>query len=204
MDSARMDESIEGIRSGPADELRSCCEDIIRLWRTAPVDELLSLKEQFRKLGMENREASLEEALISIAEKRPEPFTRVVTEPGHPLWRPALEVLSMVGNKEYLELFISLLPLCPKKDLCDLVRAIGCFDCARAVEALKGLLDSQEEPVALEAVLALKRCGAGNVAEEAREALRESLSKGTPMASVVEAVLKDMECGANRINPRSS
>lgn len=198
MDTSRIEDIIEGIRAGSAEELNACCDELRRMWRSAPVDELLSLKEQFRKLGMEHREAFLEEALISIAEKRPEPFVTIATDPGHPLWRPALEVLSMLDNPAYLDLFISLIPLCPEKDMYELVQAISRPGTGKSVEALSGMLATADEPLAMDIVLALKRCGGGEMAEAVKNALRKKLTKGSNMQSVIEAVLTDMENAEDR------
>lgn len=194
MNTLDFDGLMEAVRSGSPEELHDACDEIINRWRVAPVVELLALKQQFAKLGMEHREAHLEEALISVAEKRPGPFTAVASDPAHPAWRAAIEVLSMLDDEEYLDLFISLIPSCPEKELCDLVRAIAMFRCEAAVDALKGMLKNADGSVMLESVLALKRCGLPGMTASIREILDKRLSNGTDAASMVEAVLSDMEC----------
>lgn len=186
---------VENIRTGDTDVLVRSCAEVLRLWKSAPVEKLLSLKEQFRKLDMEHREAHLEELLVSIAEKRPGPFTAIVTEPGHPLWRPALEVLALLDGDDYLDLFVSLIPLCPDKELVGLVKAIGSYRCSKSAMALTGLLSSENDEVFLEAALALKRCGGPAVLRSLKDTLEKKRAQGSPMASIVEALIRELESG---------
>jgi len=189
---------LEQVKSGDTDTLIAACDKLLRGWRSAPVEELLLLKEQFRKLNLEHREAHVEELLVSIAEKRPGPFTTIVTQPDHPLWRPALEVLSLLEDDQYLDLFIRLLPMCPKKELPELVKAIGCYRCENAAHALESLLGSDDDAVFMESVLALRRCGGPGAAGPLRAALDNKRREGSAMASVVEAVLREIENSPER------
>jgi HEAT repeat protein len=184
---------LEQLKGGDTETLISACDELLRSWRAAPVEELLLLKEQFRRLNLEHREAHVEELLVSIAEKRPAPFTAIITQPDHPLWRPALEVLSLLADNQYLDLFITLLPVCPKKELPELVKAIGCYRCDKAAHALESLLDTDDDTVFMESVLALRRCGGQEAVAPLKEALYNKRREGSELASVVEAVLKEIE-----------
>jgi hypothetical protein len=191
-DADRFENLMEKIKGGNTRELQGACSDIARLWKEAPVSGLLSLKEQFHRLGLEEREAHLDAALIEVALRKPGPFTNVATEPGHPLWRAAVEVLSMVAAPEYLDLFISLLPLCPGKDLKELVRAIGCYDGPKVVGAVSPYLGSDDEGLFFEAVLALKRSGGAEAVGLLKECLAARRQGGSEMTTVLEGVIEEM------------
>ncbi len=195
MPQQELERHLENIRTGDTDALVESCAALLRLWRSAPVEELLSLKEQFRRLDMEHREAHVEELLVSIAEKRPGPFMVIANDPGHPLWRPTLEVLALLDGDENLELFISLIPLCSRKELVELVKAIGCYRCSTATKALTGLLYTDDEEVFLETVLALKRCGGTNALGALKNTLVKKRSEGSRMVFVLEAIIKELESG---------
>jgi len=188
----RFEVLMEGIAGGSSEEIRHACAEMRVRWKDAPVDALLSLKEKLRRLDMEHREAQVDELLISIAEKRPGPFTEIATEPGHPLWRASVEVLTMVGSAEYLDLFVSLLPLCRKKGLRDIVKAIGSFKGEKVVEALGPYLYSEDRDTFLEAALALKRTGGEKALYHLKgcfEAKRRGYSED---ASIIEDLIADM------------
>ncbi len=187
------DDLIETIKGGDAREFHGACERAMRVWKGVPVEGLLALKEQFHKLELEDRESHLDEALISIAEKRPGPFTEIATEPGHPLWRPSVEVLSLVGDAGYFDLFMSLLPLCPVKDLPYLIRAIGCYDGPKVVRALAPYLASDSDGVAYEALRAMKRIGGAEALRCLKEGLAKKSREGSEMTSVFEVVVRELE-----------
>jgi len=188
----RFEELMETIRAGSARDLHDACAEVSRLWKDAPVDGLLSLKEQFRRLDLEERESILDVALIEIADRRQEPFTVIATQPDHPLWRPAVEVLSMAGVPDCLDLFIRLLPLCPKKNIKDLLRAIGCYNDRKAVEAVAPFLCAEDEGVFFEAVLTLKRSDGPKAMEYLKGCLAARRRDGSEMATVLEAVIEEM------------
>jgi len=198
--SDRFELVMEAVTNGTVAEMRSACEELIRAWKDVPVEPLLSLKEQFHRLDLEHREAHIDEALISIAEKRPGPFTSIATEPAHPLWRPAVEVLSMAGDPGYMDLFISLLPMCPRKNLKDLVRAIGNYRDAAVVEALRPYLSSEDEGVFFEAVTAFKRNGGPGAAMYLKKCLDVKRREGSLTVSVLESVIQEMENGRRPID----
>lgn len=188
----RHENLMEVVKGGTAREVQDACAELAHAWKDAPVESLLALKEQFHKLDIEDREAHLDSALITIAEKRPAPFTAIATEPGHPLWRPTVEVLSLVGSSDYLDLFISLLPISPKKNITDLLKAIGCYSCNKVVSAAGPYLGSDDERVFMEAVLTIKRCGGPDAIKLLRESLADRRRKGSEMSTVLEAVLEEM------------
>jgi len=189
----RFEALMETITNGGRSEAREACDELMRLWKDAPVHALLALKEQFRKLDMESREAALDEALISIAERRPEPFTAIATDPSQPLWRQAVDVLAMLGGEAYLDLFISLLPLCPRRNLKDLAAAIGCFRGAKVAEALSPYLDTDDEALFQEVVLALKRSGAPEAVELMKARISSPGVDASDKRSFIEAVIREME-----------
>src|SRR5512143_1229783 len=120
-----IDSICDAFRTGDVKDLPAVCDRVIRHWKDIPLEPLLELKVQFSRLGLEHREAHLEEALISIAEKRPGPFADIASNTDHPLWKPAIEVMSRCEGNRFQELFSSLLPGCPKRCLGDLIRAIS-------------------------------------------------------------------------------
>jgi len=191
MDIDRYEALLEALRSGSPSETLMACEELIRLWKEVPVEELLLLKNRFGKLGLDDREARLDEALVSIAEKRPAPFTEIVTVPDHPLWPEAVDVLSMLGCEDFLELFISLLPSCPEKSLVHLIRAIGCYRENKVVESLARYLRSDDEEVFMEAVLAIKRCG-GPQALGILQDVRRSRN-GSDIGRILDVVIEELE-----------
>lgn len=184
---------LEMIKGGDSGVLQSACEQLVLSYRDVPAEPLLALKEQLHRLDLEHREAYVEEALISIAEKRPGPFRTIATDPGHPQWRQAVEVLSMVGEPDYLELFISLLPRVDRRGQLELVRAIGRFTGPRVVEALARFLKEEDEALFFEALMAVKRSGGREAAAALKEALDIKRRESSPDASVIERVIKEME-----------
>ena len=113
------------------------------------------------------------------------------------LWRPAVEVLSMVGTPEYLDLFITLLPLCPPRGLKDLLRAVGRYRGPKAVRSLGPYLKACGEEIFFEVVMALKRDGSQEALAYIREGLESKRREGSAISSVLEAVLTEMEGGWN-------
>jgi len=192
-DTGRFEDLFEAIKGGDGRELRQACEKVLLGWRDVPVEPLLGLKDQFHRLELEDRESCLDEALVSIAEKRPAPFTQIVTEPAHPLWRPAVEVLSLVGDMHYLELFLSLLPLCPRKNLPFLIRGIGRYDSPKVVPALAPFLASDGEGIFFEVLLAMRRIGGVEALRCLREGCMLKRREGSEMAAVLENVVREME-----------
>ena len=191
-DKGRFEDLAEMIKSGSGEQLRNSCAEAARLWKDAPVDALLSLKEQLGRLDLEEREAQLDAALVEIAEKRIDPFTTIATQPGHPLWRAAVEVLSMAGAPDSLDLFISLLPLSPKKDLKELIRAIGCYRGDKVVKAVAPYLDTDDEGEFFEAVFALKRDGGSEAVRHLKGCLAKRRQGGSEMSTVIEAVIQEI------------
>ena len=188
----RFENLMEMIKGGSARELHDSCAEIARLWKHAPAEDLLSLKKQLRRLDLEERESYLDAALVDIAVKRMEPFAAIATQPGHPLWRAAVEVLSMAGAPDSLDLFISLLPLCPKKNLRDILRAIGCYSGEKVVGAVAPYLNSEEEGVFFEAVLALKKSGGPEALRYLKGSLAARRMGGSEMSTVLEAVIEEI------------
>ncbi|HLB25290.1 MAG TPA: hypothetical protein VJM83_03055 [Nitrospirota bacterium] len=184
---------LEAVRMGGPEELREACAEIVRSWRDAPVKDLLALKEQFRKMDMEERESVLDEALISVAEKRPGPFTEIVRDPEAPLWRPAAEVLSGARDPRHLELFVSLLPACPRKSVETLIRAVGRYRDPVALAAVKEYLHDADEGVMLEAVMAVREAGGSEGVGYLREALENARRGSAGNVPVLEGVIREME-----------
>jgi hypothetical protein len=191
-DTGKYEELIEAIKGGDATGLQEACEQLVLAYKDVPAEPLLALKEQLHKLDLEHREAYVEEALISIAEKRPGPFRAIATEPTHPQWRQAVEVLSMVGDPDYLGLFISLLPQVDRRGQLELVRAIGRFTGPKVVEALAGFLKEEDEALFFEALMAVKRCGGPEAVAALKEALEVKRRESSPDASVIEKVIKEL------------
>ncbi|HEY3347496.1 MAG TPA: hypothetical protein VGK71_07725, partial [Nitrospirota bacterium] len=131
---------IEIIRTGDNEALSPAIAELLRNWKDAPLDDLFSLKEQFDRLGLENREAMLDEALTTISERMPEPFFEAARDYLNPHWKTAVEVLSLGGRPGSLGLFLSMLSGCPRKALPDLIRSIARFRDAAAVTELKRYL----------------------------------------------------------------
>lgn len=187
-----LDAVIDGIRTGEKTKLSRYCSEIRRLWKDIPVTPLLSLKDQLAKMGLEQREAVLLEALISVALKRPGPFRRIAAEPSHPLWNAAAEILSYTGGPEDLELLIGLIPYIPGKSLPDLIRAIGRFRTERAAEAVAPYLLSEDESAAFEAATALRDGGSPKALTLFKEALRIKRVAGESRP-MFEAMVREME-----------
>jgi HEAT repeat protein len=183
----------EAIRSGDTRDLHVACDEVTRLWKEVPVEPLLALKTQLQKMEMEQREANLDEALISVAEKRPGPFVKIASEPEHPLWRACMDVLSMEGDASYLDLFISLLKVCPKKQLVDLIRAIGRFRDEKAVRAVSAYLSDKDEGVFFETVMALKGSGEMEALKSLKDCLLARCREDDYSISVMEEVIREME-----------
>jgi HEAT repeat protein len=184
---------LEAIKGGDAGGLQGACEQLLLKYKDMPAEPLLALKEQLHRLDLEHREAYVEEALISIAEKRPGPFRAIATEPGHPQWRQAVEVLSMVGEPEYLDLFISLLPLTDRRGQLELVRAIGRYTGPKVVEALARFLKEDDESLFFEALMAVKMSGGRDAVAALKDALEHKRRESSPDATVIEGVIKELE-----------
>ena len=152
----------------------------------------MSLKDQLAKMGLEQREAVLQEALISVALRRPGPFREIASQPSHPLWNAAAEILSEAGMPEDLDLLIGLIPDIPRKNLPDLVRAIGRFRTERAVEAISPYLLSEDESAAFEAATALRDDGGPAALALLKEALRIRKAGGGRPA-MLEVIVREME-----------
>ncbi|MGC2423427.1 MAG: hypothetical protein WA666_03620 [Nitrospirota bacterium] len=189
----RMERILEGIRTGSQPELSRYCYEIITHWKDIPVTPLLSLKDQLAKIGLEQREAVLQEALISVALRRPGPFREITSKPSHPLWSAAAEILSETGIPEDLDLLIGLIGHIPRKNLPDLVRAIGRFRTERAVEAISPYLLSEDESAAFEATVALRDDGGRAALTMLKEALRIIKASGGGRPVMLEAIVRDME-----------
>ncbi|MBI5694271.1 MAG: hypothetical protein HZC51_00825 [Nitrospirae bacterium] len=192
----KFEDIFETMKGGDTRELATACDLVVRSWKDVPVEPLLALKALFSKVGLEDREAHIDEALASIAEKRPEPFTKIATEPESPLWLSAVEVLSLTGDEEYLDLFVSLLPLCPKRKLPGLVRSIGRYRCAKAAEAVSPYLNSSDEALFFEALLSLEDDGGPEALACLRAARDARRREGSEMAAVLERVVEKMERAA--------
>jgi HEAT repeat protein len=192
-ETGRFENLFEAIRSGETKDLHFACEEVMRMWKDVPVEPLLALKTQLQKMEMEQREANLDEALISVAEKRPGPFVKIASEPEHPLWRACLDILSMLDDASYLDLFISLLPACPKKQLVDLIRAIGRFRDKKAVRAVSGYLLDSDEGVFFEAVMALKGSGEREALKSLKNCLLVKRREDAYSKNVLEEVVSEME-----------
>lgn len=192
-ETGKFDNLFETIRSGETRELHFACEEVMRQWKEVPVEPLLALKTQFQKMELEQREANLDEALISVCEKRPGPFIEIAKAPGHPLWRACVDVLSMVDNASNLELFVTLLPDCPKRQLPDLIRAIGRFRESGAVKAVARYLTDSDEGVFFETVMALKGSGEKEALESLKECLKVKSKEGAYSKTVLEEAVREME-----------
>lgn len=189
----KYEDLFETLRGGDMRELVSACDTVVRSWREVPVEPLLNLKAVFGKVGMEDREARLDEALASVAEKRPDPFTKLATEPDNPLWLPAVEVLSLTGDEEYLDLFISLLPLCPRRKLPGLVRSIGRYRVAKSSEAIAPYLYSGDDDLFFEALLAVEGDGGTDALRCLKDAFGSRQRDGSEMAGVIGRVVDRLE-----------
>ena len=183
---------LEGIRTGEKTELPGYSSEIRTLWKDIPVAPLLSLKDQLGRMGMEDREAFLQEALTSVALRRPGPFREIASIPSHPLWSAAAEILSDTGEPEDLDLLIGLIPDIPGKSLPDLVRAIGRFRTGRAVKAISPYLLSEDESVAFEAATALRDNASPTALKLLKEALRTRRAAGGSK-SMLEAIVRELE-----------
>lgn len=181
----------EAFRAGDMRELPGVCDMVIRRWKDIPLEPLIELKVQLARLGLEHREAHLDEALISIAEKRPGPFSGIASNPDHPLWKPAIEIMSMCENRYFKEQLSSLLPVCPKRCLGDLIRAIS--RCGNGAESVWPFLMDEDEGVFLEAVMAVREAGGPESVRRLKEAMAQKKREGSPSARVLEAVLQELE-----------
>lgn len=183
---------LEGIRTGEQSELSRYYSEIIRLWKDVPVTPLLSLKDQLAKMGLQEREAFLDEALISVALRRPGPFRKIASKPSQPLWSSAAEILSEAGMPEDLDFLIRLIPVIPGKSLPELVRAIGRFKAERAAEAISPYLLSEDESAAFEAATALRDNGSPTALALLKDALRIKRAAGGSR-QMLEVIVKEME-----------
>jgi HEAT repeat protein len=183
---------LEGIRTGGKTELPGYSSRIRLLWKDIPVEPLLSLKEQLGKMGMADREAFLQEALISVASKRPGPFREIASMPSSPLWNAAAEIISDAGYPEDLDILIGLIPDIQKRNLPDLIRAIGRFRAERAVKAISPYLLSDDDSTAFEAATALRDNGSPRALASLKEALRITRASGGSR-HMFEAIVREME-----------
>ena len=181
----------EAFRVGDMKDLPGVCDKVIRNWKDIPVEPLLELKLQLARLGLEHREAHLDEALISIAEKRPGPFSDIASNTDHPLWKPAVEIMSMCENPDFQEQLLSLLPGCPKRCLGDLIRAIS--RSGSSAESVWPYLMDEDEGIFLEAVMAVREAGGPESVRRLKEAITQKKREGSPSARVLEAVLQELE-----------
>ncbi len=181
----------EAFRVGDMKDLPGVCDKIIRNWKDIPLEPLIELKQQLARLGLEHREAHLDEALISIAEKRPGPFSEIASDTDHPLWKPVVEIMSMCENRDFQEQLLSLLPGCPKRCLEDLIRAIS--RCGNSAESVWPYLMDEDEGVFLEAVMAVRGAGGPESVRRLKEAMERKKREGSPSARVLEAVLQELE-----------
>jgi hypothetical protein len=183
---------LEGIRTGDKTELPGYSARVRLLWKDIPVEPLLSLKERLNKMGMVDREAFLQEALITVASRRPGPFREIASRPSSPLWNAAAEIISDAGYPEDLDLLIGLIPGIQKKNLPDLIRAIGRFRSERAVKAISPYLLSDDESAAFEAATALRDNGSPRALASLKEALRITRASGGTR-HMFEAIVREME-----------
>ena len=183
---------LESIKSGTGAELQQACEGLILGWREAPVHQLLALKKQLERLGLEQRESMLEEALISVAEKRPEPFLELAADPSGPLWDQAVEVLSMLADPSVLELLLPLEDKCTDKELPAFVRALGNFNDSRALEVLQRFLRSNEDHMFIEALMALRRAGGPAALAHIKAALMQRGNSVAASSEILKAVIAEL------------
>jgi hypothetical protein len=187
---------IEAIRTGDNKTVSRAITELLRNWKDAPLDDLFSLKEQFDRLGLENREAMLDEALTTISERMPEPFFEAARNYSNPHWKTAVEVLSLGGRPGSLGLFLSMLPGCPRKALPALIRAIARFRYAAAVTELKRFLTDPDEDIFYEALMALQTIASAEAVDCIREcALQGGAEAGR--ATAARTVLRMMEGKSN-------
>jgi len=187
------DATLESVKSGTGPELQQACESIILGWREVPVVRLLALKRQLERLGLEERESMLEEALISVAEKKRPPFLEVASDPANPLWGQAVEVLSMLGDQAVLEMLLALEGRCGEKERPVLVRAMGNFTGPLAEQALLRFLRSDNEHVFIEALMALRKGGGTAVLEQLRAAASYRKGRGGRSSDILDAVIRELE-----------
>jgi hypothetical protein len=182
-----LDRIIEAFKTGDAGGIQAACNGIVRSWRDIDIIPLLALKEHLSKLGLEQRAAHLTEALISVAEKRPDPFIRIAEDSESPLWRPAVEVLSMGGEPALFGILAEQLKTCRKRSLPDMITALGRYG-DRAAPGLAAFLKSDDDAIFYETVLALR--DAGQEGEERLKGALENYRKtGSERAAVIEAAL---------------
>ena len=187
----RFETIAEVFRAGDMKDLPGVCDKVIRNWKDIPLEPLIELKLQLARLGLEHREAHLDEALISIAEKRPGPFSDIASNTDHPLWKPVVEIMSMCESRNFKEQLLSLLPGCPKRCLEDLIRAISRF--GNSAESVWPYLMDEDEGVFLEAVMAVRGAGGPESVRRLKEAMERKKREGSPSARVLEAVLQELE-----------
>lgn len=156
--------AIETIISGGGDEAREACNFICLNWKSAPVDKLLELKKRLGRLGMENREARLDESLSCIAEKLPEPFMEVAREFTHPCWKQAVEIITAAKVESCHDTLVSMLPICNRKDLPPLIRAVGSLSSPKAYDALLPYMLSNDKEIVAETVYSLMDSGGKSAA----------------------------------------
>jgi len=187
----RFENIAEAFRTGDMKDLPAVCDRVIRNWKDIPLEPLIELKLQLARLGLEHREAHLDEALISVAEKRPAPFTLIASNTDHPLWKPVVEIMSMCENRNFQEQLLSLLPGCPKRCLEDLIRAIS--RSGSSAESVWPYLMDEDEGVFLEALMAVREAGGPESIRLLKEAMAQKRREGSPSARVLEAVLQELE-----------
>ncbi len=107
----------EAFRTGDAAGIQDACDGVMRAWKDIDVIPLLALKDQLSKMGLEQRAAHLEEALISVAEKRPGPILELAEDPDGQLWRSAVEVVSMSGEPGFFVVLVRQAGTCRKKSM---------------------------------------------------------------------------------------
>ena len=188
----RFGQALESIKSGTGSELQQACEWLILGWREAPVLQMLSLKKQLERLGLEQRESMLEEALISVAEKRPGPFLDIASDPSNRLWGQAVEILSMLADPSVLDLLLSLESRCEEKELPAFIRALGNFNDPRAAEALQKYLRSEEDHLFIEAVMALRRAGGNAALAHMKSALAHRNNSVAASSEILKAVIAEL------------
>jgi len=187
----RLENIAEAFRVAEMKELPGVCDRVIRNWKDIPVEPLLELKLKLARLGLEHREAHLDEALVSVAEKRPEPFSAIASDTDHPLWKPAVEIMSLSENPKFQDQLLSLLPDCPKRSLGDLIRAIS--RSGKNAESIWPYLMDEDEGVFLEAVMAVRGAGGQESVRRLKDAMAQKKKEGSPSARVLEAVLHEIE-----------
>ena len=185
----KLEDFAEAFRAGDAAGIQAACEGIVRAWKDVDVAPLLALKDQLSKMGLEQRAAHLEEALTSVAKKRPEPFLKLAEEAEGPLWRTAVEVASRAGDPDLFDLLVKQASARHAKSLKDVIVALGRYG-GRAAGVLSGFLEDEDDEIFHEAVLALKETGKeGQVT--LTEMLKKYKAKSSERAEVIKAALAE-------------